>query len=224
MKELLDGEPAYTYNYWDDPLWEVTKGGIGDKGLEYKPKTLEVGKWYKYQGFDHKGNDIKIMFLFNGVKGNEGKTIGFDNNGEYCDNMSIYYASVETFQEASHQEVIEAFIYHMETFANKRKSKKTNNQQSQEEDYWIKPEGVRMLVWNDYEEKAIEKIVIAKLPENTIYPYACVQPSYEEEFKKGEKYLIIHHKNAKPIPQIKEITMQEIADKFNLKVNEFKIV
>lgn len=125
LKELLDGEPPYTSKYWDNPLWEGTKGGIGDKGLEYKPKTLEVGKWYKYQGFDHKGNDTQIMFLFNGIKGNEGKMIGFDNNGEYCDNISIYDTSVETFQEASHQEVIQSFVYHMETFANKSKRKKT---------------------------------------------------------------------------------------------------
>lgn len=116
LKELLDNKPPYSSKYWDNPLWEVTKGGIGDKGLEYKPKTLEIGKWYKYQGFDHIGNDIRIMFLFNGIKGNEEKMIGFDNNGEYCNNISIYYASAEILQETTPEEVIEAFIYHFEKF------------------------------------------------------------------------------------------------------------
>lgn len=127
LKELLENEPPYTSKYWDNPLWEMTKGGVGDKGEKYIPenKTLEVGKWYKYQGFDHKGNDRQIMFLFNGIKGNEGKTIWFNEKGEYRDDLSVFDTSSETYTEAKPEEVIQSFVYHMETFANKRKNIKT---------------------------------------------------------------------------------------------------
>lgn len=120
LKELLENEPPYTSKYWDNPLWEVTKGGIGDKGLEYKPKTLEVGKWYKYPNL----LDGKLMFLFMGEFG-DGKAIGFDARGEYRDAIGVHEHKIPKYSEAKPEEVIEAFIYHMKTFANKRKDIKT---------------------------------------------------------------------------------------------------
>lgn len=97
-------------------------------------------------------------------------------------------------------------------------------QVQQEEDYWIKPEGVRMLVWDDNEKWAKERIVIAKLPKNTAFPYVTVDYDYEEYFEKGKEYHTSRYKNTKPLPKQTELTMQEIADKFGLKVDEIKIV
>lgn len=93
-----------------------------------------------------------------------------------------------------------------------------------EDDFWFKPEGVRMLVWDDEEEFALDRIVIAKLPSNASEPYVFIDKDSELDFKNGRKYQIITSKNAKPLPKITELTMQEIADKFGLNVNEIKIV
>lgn len=137
LKELLKNEPPYTSKYWDNPFWQEphkqgtwtitgsvqnseligVKGGIGDKGLEYKPKTLEVGKWYKYQSL-LRG---KFMFLFTGEFGN-GKAIGFDAYGEYSNGLSIYKFKIPEYTEAKIEEVIEAFIYHKKNFADKNRN------------------------------------------------------------------------------------------------------
>lgn len=117
LKELLENKPSYNFKYWANQLWEVTKVGIGDKGIEYKPTYLEVGKWYKHPNF----SDGRFLFMFMGEFG-YAKAIGFDASGRYCNDLSIHEEQTPEYTEANPEEVIEAFIYYMENFTDKRKN------------------------------------------------------------------------------------------------------
>lgn len=94
-----------------------------------------------------------------------------------------------------------------------------------EEDYWIDPKGRRMLVWygEERENCAEERIVIAKLPSELVDPYVAVNKGYEDKFKKGEKYDVLHWAYAKPIPQKTKLSLSTIAEKFGLSVDEIEI-
>ena len=58
----------------------------------------------------------------------------------------------------------------------------------------------RMLVWDDDESMAEQRIVLAYLGEKVKYPYVCVCASSEEEYNTGGGGLTTWFKNAKPIP------------------------
>lgn len=133
------------------------------------------------------------------------------NQGE-CDlstEETIYIPSRGTYANIEHLNINETEVSAIDT---------------EDDSTWFKPEGVRMLVWDDEEEFALDRIVIAKLPSNASEPYVFIDKDSELDFKNGRKYQIITSKNAKPLPKITELTMQEIADKFGLNVNEIKIV
>lgn len=97
-----------------------------------------------------------------------------------------------------------------------------------EEDYWIDPKGRRMFVWNGHEGWVNERIVIAKLP-SKVRPsrYVAVVNGDENKFKNGEEYYITHWQNAKPIPkpipETIELTLDQIAEKFNTTADKIKI-
>src|SRR5690625_3593456 len=80
------------------------------------------------------------------------------------------------------------------------------------EQEWKPKRGERVLVWN-IEGHETEAIFIAEI-EGGIFPYVSVSQGYEKEFLKGEKFLTHGWSYMKPLPQVKEVTMQEIADKF----------
>lgn len=86
---------------------------------------------------------------------------------------------------------------------------------------WKPKRGERVLVW-DYKWDEREAIFIAEI-EGDIFPYVAVRQEYEGNFLKGEKFLTYQWKNMKPIPQVKEVTMQEIAEKFGVEVEQLKI-
>lgn len=86
---------------------------------------------------------------------------------------------------------------------------------------WKPKRGDRVLVWN-IEGHETEAIFIAEI-EGGIFPIVAVSFWYEEKFNKGEKFLTDQWKNMKPLPQVKEVTMQEIADKFGVTVEQLKI-
>src|SRR5690625_2701815 len=86
---------------------------------------------------------------------------------------------------------------------------------------WKPKRGERVLVWN-IEGHEAEAIFIAEI-EGGIFPYVTVSFEDEGNFLKGEKLLTYEWKNMKPHPQVKEVTMQEIADKFGVTVEHLKI-
>lgn len=123
LRKLLENERLYKSYYWGNPfwkgnpLWEVTKGVIGDKGLEHKPKTLEVGKWYKDPTF-YTG---RLMFKFNGKFG-DAVAIGFGSDGEFAKIIGVHKEYINRYEEATPEEVVKAFEYHFENFADKRRN------------------------------------------------------------------------------------------------------
>lgn len=94
---------------------------------------------------------------------------------------------------------------------------------AEEEDYWVDPKGRRMLVWDDNEGRAEERIVIAKLTLKAKQQYIAVNISEEDKFKKGEEYDTLRWKHAKPIPQKTKLSLSTIAEKFGLNPNEIEI-
>jgi|SRR5690625_3226070 len=86
---------------------------------------------------------------------------------------------------------------------------------------WKPKRGERVLVWN-IEGHEAEAIFIAEI-EGGIFPYVTVSFEDEGNFLKGEKFLTYEWKNMKPLPQVKEVTMQEIAEKFGVEVEQLKI-
>lgn len=80
-------------------------------------KQLEIGKWYKRPCYTNSG----FMFKFNGKFGDD-VTIGFSSNGRYSDKVGVIEQLINRYEEATPEEVIEAFIYHMENFADKRRN------------------------------------------------------------------------------------------------------
>ena len=88
-----------------------------------------------------------------------------------------------------------------------------------------------MLCWDDNESEAIEYHVLAKATEcNSVYPYKAI--SNENTYpKKGvwERWSGMGgggYKHAKPLPEHQqqvELTLDEIADKFGVPVEQLKI-
>ena len=73
-----------------------------------------------------------------------------------------------------------------------------------------------MLVWDDNESIAIERFIYVK-NEPSIYPWKGADGDQAGWWGWG------NWKNAKPIPEHKEISMQEIADKFGINVKKLRI-
>lgn len=93
------------------------------------------------------------------------------------------------------------------------------------EEPWIPKRGDRVLVsGNDGIER--ERIFLTKI-EGSKYPYVVVNKYQEDRFENGESFDTISYQNMKPLstsqPQT-ELTMEEIAEKFGIDVNNLKIV
>ena len=72
-----------------------------------------------------------------------------------------------------------------------------------------------MLVWDSYIEDSDVKEVIAYIP-GIEFPYLTKDEN-------GANWKYIGYKYAKDLPQPKELTMQEIVDKFGISVEQLKI-
>ena len=84
---------------------------------------------------------------------------------------------------------------------------------------WKPKRGDKVLVWeNEGDER--EAIFIAEI-EGAKYPVITVAYGYEEDFKDGKTFDIAGWSYMKPYK--KEVTMQEIAEKFGVDVEQLKI-
>jgi hypothetical protein len=61
--------------------------------------------------------------------------------------------------------------------------------------------GDKVLVWDDEEQNAIERIFITQV-EGSTYPYICVDTRDENDFINGNSFRICLWKNIKPLPII----------------------
>ena len=81
-----------------------------------------------------------------------------------------------------------------------------------------------MLCWDDDETDAREYHVLAKVTEcDTQYPYKIVcneNSPFQDDLGVGS---VVGFKHAKPLPETIELTLDEIADKFGISVEQLKI-
>lgn len=95
------------------------------------------------------------------------------------------------------------------------------------EEPWIPKRGDRVLgCFEGSEDIYCERIFVTEI-ENATYPFVLVQWPDEDKFVNGEKFDILNVKHIKPIPTPQpqtELTMEEIAEKFDIDVNNLKIV
>lgn len=82
--------------------------------------------------------------------------------------------------------------------------------------------GDEVLVWDDDERKAVKRIFITYI-EGSECPVIIVSKYDEVNFKKGNLFSIDAYKNYKPIPQKTKLTLQQIADKFGIDVNDLEV-
>lgn len=79
-----------------------------------------------------------------------------------------------------------------------------------------------MLCWDENESKAREYHVLAKVTEcHAMYPYKVI---YNENSPgPGRLAGMVEFKHVKPLPETIELTLDEIADKFGIPVEQLKI-
>lgn len=82
--------------------------------------------------------------------------------------------------------------------------------------------GERVLVRDRDNSEWYERIFLTKI-DGAIYPYVVVVSNYEDDFINGKKFDITRYTQCKKLATEKELTMQEIADKFGINVNDLKI-
>lgn len=74
----------------------------------------------------------------------------------------------------------------------------------------------KMLVWDHDEGDAVERIVLWINPfGKCIYPIVCVDDCSEIDYSKGEAYSITQWRYAKELPEVKELTIEEAAEKLS---------
>jgi hypothetical protein len=82
--------------------------------------------------------------------------------------------------------------------------------------------GDRILVWNKSEKHPLPRIFLAYI-EGAKLPVQVVCPIDVEEFKDGSPFATDKFKYYKTIPQKTKLTLQQIADKFGIDVNELEV-
>lgn len=74
----------------------------------------------------------------------------------------------------------------------------------------------KMLVWDVDEGDAVERIVLWINPfGKCIRPIVCVDPYSEIDYNKGEEYSTTQWRYAKELPEVKELTIEEAAEKLS---------
>lgn len=121
-------------------------------------------------------------------------------------------------------ETIEGYDFWCEVILRKNFDLFFEKYPKEEEDYWIEPKGRRMLVRNGHEDWINERIVLVKLSSKVNgCHYIAVVDGDENKFKNGEEYKVTSWMYAKPIPETIELTLDQIAEKFNTTVDKIKI-
>jgi hypothetical protein len=107
-----------------------------------------------------------------------------------------------------------------------------------ENDYWFYPlpealnhiveehpqRGDEVLVWDgDGDESIPLKRIFLAYIEGAEYPIQVVLNGYEENFKNGETFATSKYTHYKTTPQKTKLTLQQIADKFGIDVNELEV-
>lgn len=91
---------------------------------------------------------------------------------------------------------------------------------------FLEPElkrGDRVMVWDDYESRATERIFLAEI-KGYEYPYICVSDVSEEKFLSGQTFLVNVWKNCKPIPQKEQLTIKQLAELAGKNIDEIEII
>jgi hypothetical protein len=105
-----------------------------------------------------------------------------------------------------------------------------------ENDYWSYPlpealnhiveehpqRGDEVLVWDGDETDAVKRIFLTYI-EGTKYPVITVINGDEELYKNGDMFGIYFYKHYKLPPQKTKLTLQQIADKFGIDVNDLEV-
>jgi hypothetical protein len=84
--------------------------------------------------------------------------------------------------------------------------------------------GQKILVWDDNEDMAEEGTFSSMGLEIEKYPVRCVPKSELSAFERGEKYDTMSWEHWKPIPAKRKLTISEIAEKFELNVDQIEII
>ena len=82
--------------------------------------------------------------------------------------------------------------------------------------------GDEVLVWDGDESKAEKRIFLAYI-EGGSNPVQVVYYGDKEKFKSGKTFYISRYTHYKPIPQKTKLTLQQIADKFEIDVNDLEV-
>jgi hypothetical protein len=105
-----------------------------------------------------------------------------------------------------------------------------------ENDYWFYPlpealnhiveehpkRGNEVLVWDDNQRNAVKRIFLAYI-KGTKYPVITVINGDEELYKNGDMFGIYFYKHYKLPTQKTKLTLQQIADKFEIDVNDLEV-
>jgi len=79
----------------------------------------------------------------------------------------------------------------------------------------------KMLIRDSEEEKWVEGIVLYILPGNAIFPVVIVNSYDEKSFKDGNKYYVGVYRYYKEIPQVEEMTLEQVCKELG---REIKII
>ena len=82
--------------------------------------------------------------------------------------------------------------------------------------------GDEVLVWDGDETDAVKRIFLTYI-EGTKYPVITVINGDEELYKNGDMFGIYFYKHYKLPPQKTKLTLQQIADKFKIDVNDLEV-
>lgn len=82
--------------------------------------------------------------------------------------------------------------------------------------------GDEVLVWDEDEIYAVKRIFLAYI-EGANYPVQVVYEVDVENFKNGKTFSMSSFKHYKPLPQKTKLTLQQIADKFGVDVNDLEV-
>jgi hypothetical protein len=82
--------------------------------------------------------------------------------------------------------------------------------------------GDEVLVWDGDENNAVKRIFVSYI-EGSYSPVYCVSNGFEKDFKTEKLFHTTNYKNYKTIPQKTKLTLQQIADKFKIDVNDLEV-
>jgi hypothetical protein len=82
--------------------------------------------------------------------------------------------------------------------------------------------GNEVLVWDDNQRNAVKRIFLAYI-EGIKYPVITVSNGDEELYKNGDMFGTYPYKHYKLPTQKTKFTMQQIADKFGIDVNDLEV-